>query len=78
LLSILLSGVSKYLFNQTHAGPKIQESVFHFIFVISQTKSLVQTKAHTLHPQAEKVFDIEKSSTHSNSLKSFATDVKLT
>jgi hypothetical protein len=67
LLSSKLSFVSRYLFNQTAAGQKTQESVFHFIFVISQMKSVVQTTTQILHPQAEKVFEIEKSSAHSSS-----------
>jgi hypothetical protein len=77
LLSVLLSEVAKYLANQTLAGQKTPESVFHLIFTISFTKSVVQTKAHILHQQAEKVFEIEKSSTHSKSGKSFATSVKV-
>gem|GEM_PF-4523724 len=67
LLSSLLSFVSKYLFNQTHAGQKIQESVFHFIFDISSIKSFVHTIVQILHQQAEKVFEIENNSAHSNS-----------
>ncbi|MDR2640211.1 MAG: hypothetical protein LBC61_02530, partial [Candidatus Peribacteria bacterium] len=68
LLSSILSLVSRYLFSQTAAGQNTQESVFHFTFIISFTKSKVQTKAQILQPQAEKVFEIEKSSIHSKSL----------
>jgi hypothetical protein len=67
LLSALLSRVSRYLFNQTAAGQKTQESVFHFTFTISHTKSRLPTKTQILHQQAENVFEIEKSSTHSKS-----------
>jgi hypothetical protein len=67
LLSSLLSRVSRYLFNQTAAGQNIPESVFHFILIISFMKSEVHTIVPILHPQAEKVFEIENNSAHSNS-----------
>jgi len=63
----LLSEVSRYLFNQIQRGQKIQESEFHFIFVSSVIKSFVPTATQSLHPQALRVFEIEKSSIHSSS-----------
>jgi len=64
----LLSEVSRYLFNQIQRGQKIQESEFHLIFVSSVIKSLLHTATPSLHPQALKVFEIEKSSIQSSSL----------
>jgi hypothetical protein len=58
----------RYFASPTISGPNPPESEFPFIFVNSAIKSLLPTAIQSLHPQALKVFEIEKSSIHSSSL----------